>query len=311
MSFHLRAPSTGWEPVSLATDASRMAWGWFKPPHAPNSVALQVPREVWQVADPMRPITVRQLQSAVGVPNLLGWTVCGQFFPLDEMTAPLIDVPLAPPQAGLDPLIVLWCNTAALVPMAAPIPVYAAIPAAAVISDLLPGEDPGPIFDSITSHWSAIQRLEGDIRRIRSQLAHSVHKLSALNRDLTPEEKIAADNADKKDFNDARRWLRDSMAALSRSIKQIDTGTLSGAGQQNKFEDLFQKYVQPRIPFAGLKQAVHDFEMHHRTAKNVVQTAQSALSKGTADGERRASTALQRIAGKVRQMRNKARGKIV
>ncbi|MEK6259508.1 MAG: hypothetical protein AABP62_12900 [Planctomycetota bacterium] len=311
MSFHLHAPSTGWEPVSLATDASRVVWGWFKPPQAPNSVALQVPPEVWQPVSPVPPITVRQLQAATGVPALLGWTIAGQFIPLDERTAPFIDVPLAAPPDGVDPLIILWCNLAALAPISAAMPVAAVIPAMAVVSDLLPGEDPGPMFDAIASHWAAIQRMEGDIRRIRSQLAHSIHKLFSLNRDLGPEEKIVADNIDKKEFNDARRWMRDALAALSRSIKQIDIGMMSGAGKQNRFEDIFQRYVQPRIPFAGLKQAVTEFEMHHRTAKNVIQTAQSALSKGTADAERRATTVLQRIAAKVRQQRNKARGKII
>lgn len=285
-----------------------MAWGWFKPPQAPNSVALQIPPEVWRTADSLQPITVHQLQVAAGVPVLLGWTIAGQFYPFDEQTAPFIDVPLGPPQDGVDPMIILWCNLAPAVPIVAATPVHASTPTVAA-SDLLPGEDPGPMFDAITSHWAAIQRIEGDIRRIRSQLAHSIHKLGSLNRDLGPEEKIVADNLDKKEFNDARRWMRDSLAALSRSIKQIDIGMVSAAGKQNQFEEIFQKYVQTRIPFPGLKQAVIDFEMHHRTAKNVVLTAQSALSKGTADAERRATTVLQRIAAKVRQHRNKARGK--
>ena len=193
-------------------------------------------------------------------------------------------------------------------PMAAPLPEYSMFPAATGASDLLPGEDPGPLFETIASLWLAIQHIETDVRRVRSQLEQATSKLSSLNRDLNPEERLAADNLDKKDWMDARRWLRDSAAVLSKSIKQIDTGIISGAGQRHRFEDIVQQYVEPRIPFPGLKQSVTDFEMHHRTAKNVLMAAQTALSKGSADGERRANTVLQRIAGKVRQRRNNARG---
>ena len=308
MSFQLRVPSAGWEAVPLAADGSRAVWGWFKPPQAPNSVALQVPAEVWSLADSAQPITIRLLAAAAGVPVLQGWTLCGQFYPLDERTASFVDVPLAPPPAGVDPSIILWSGETEAMPLMAPMPEHSAFSAASGASDLLPGEDPGPLFEAIASLWLAIQQIETDVRRVRGQLEQAAGKLSSLNRDLKPEEQLAADNLDKKDWMDARRWLRDSAAGLSKSIKQIDTGVISGAGQRNRFADIIQQYVEPRIPFPGLKQSVMDFQMHHRTVKNVLMAAQAALAKGSADGERRANTVLQRIAGKTRQRRNNTRG---
>lgn len=308
MSFQLRTPSAGWEPLPLAVDGSRAVWGWFKPPHAPNSVAVQVPPEVWLRTDSSQPITVRLLAAAAGVTVLLGWTIGGQFYPLDERTAPFIDVPLAPPPAGVDPSIILWSGESGAMPMVAPMPEYSAFTASTGASDLLPGEDPGPLLETIASLWLAIQHIETDVRRVRGQLEQATSKLSSLNRDLKPEEQLAADTLDKKDWMDARRWLRDSAAVLSKSIKQIDTGIISGAGQRHRFADIVQQYVEPRIPFPGLKQSVVDFEMLHRSAKNVLMAAQAALAKGSADGERRANTVLQRIGGKVRQRRGNARG---
>ena len=308
MSFQWRVPSAGWEAVPLVADGSRAVWGWFKPPHAPNSVVLQLPPVVWPVGDSSQPITVRWLAAAAGVTVLQGWTLYGQFYPLDERTAPLIDVPLTPPPPGVDPSIFLWCDTTGVMPMVAPMSEPSLFPAATGTSDLLSGEDPGPLFEAIASTWLAIQNIETDVRRVRGQLEQAMGKLSSLNRDLSPEEKLAADNLDKKDWMDARRWLRDSAAVLSKSIKQIDTGIISGAGQRHRFADIVQQHVEPRIPFPGLKQSVIDFEMHHRSAKNVLMAAQAALNKGSADGERRASTVLQRIGGKVRQRRGNARG---
>lgn len=305
MSFSLRLPSTNWEPVPISSQPPLAVWGWFKPPQAPNSVVLQTPPELWRAG---QALTVRHLAAAAGIEALIGWTVYGQHMVWDEQTAALLDLPLPCPAVGGDAQVILWsAATAATSVMAPPVatPAYSA-PGAA--GDLRPGEDPGPLFDLIASYWSAIQHIEIDVRRARKQLEQALARLTGLNRDLNTEEAAAADNLDKKDWQDARRWLRDGAAGLSRCIKEIDIGALSGAGQRHRFEDIFNRYVQPRIPFPGLQQAVIDFEMHQKTAQSVLQSAQSALSKGSADGERRANAVLQRIAGKIRQRRNKARG---
>uniref|UniRef100_A0A7C2K1V9 Uncharacterized protein n=1 Tax=Schlesneria paludicola TaxID=360056 RepID=A0A7C2K1V9_9PLAN len=306
MSFALRPPSSAWEPVPLAADRPVSVWGWFKPPHAPHTVAIHVPDEIWQSPDAAACLTVRRLAAATGVDHLTGWTVYGQSCQLDERTAAYLDAPLPRPPHGADPQIVLWsASVAAAVPqpiMAAPAMPYAGG------GDLAPGENPGPLFDTMAYYWSSIQQIEMELRRTRMQLEQALSRLSSLNRELNTDEALAADNQDKKDWQEARRWLRDCAAPLSRSVKEIDVGIISGAGQRHRFEEIFRQYVQPRIPFPGMKQAAVDFEMHNKSAKNVLQAAQVALSKGSADGERRANAVLQRIAQKVRQKRNKARG---
>jgi hypothetical protein len=289
----------------LAADRPVCVWGWFKPPHAPQSVTVHVPDELWPSPDAAL-LTIRRLAAAAGIEQLLGWTVCGQAFQLDPQTAGYLDAPLPKPPPGADPQIVLWS-----VPVAAPVPqpMQPAMPAyAGGAGELAPGEDPGPLFDMIAYYWTSIQQIESDLRRTRMQLEQAMSRLSSLNRDLNSDEALAADSLDKKDWQEARRWLKDCASPLSRSVKEIDVGIISGAGQRGRFEDLYKQFVLPRIPFPGLKQAVIDFEMHNKSAKNVLQAAQVALSKGSSDGERRANAVLQRIAQKVRAKRNKARG---
>ncbi|HUQ72499.1 MAG TPA: hypothetical protein VM165_23425 [Planctomycetaceae bacterium] len=302
MSFAVRPPSSAWEAVPLAAERPLPVWGWFKPPHAPNTVAVHVPDEIWQAPESAALLTIRRLALATGVEQLLGWTLYGQHFQLDDRTAAFLDAPLPRPPAGADSQIILW-TPLVVAPVAQPMS-----PTMGGASGLAPGEDPGPLFDLIAYYWSSILQLESDLRRTRMQLEQGISRLLSLNRDLNTEEALAADSLDKKDWQEARRWLKDCAAPLSRSVKEIDVGIISGAGQRGRFEDLYRQHVIPRIPFPGLKQAAVDFEMHNKSVKNVLQAAQTALSKGSSDGERRANAVLQRLSGKVRQKRNKARG---
>jgi hypothetical protein len=297
MSFTVRLPSSTWEAVAVSVDPPVSVWAWFKPPHAPNSVTVHIPDEVRLFAGIL---TLRRLAMATGIEQLLGWTIAGQPYQLDDRTAALLDAPLPPPTPGVDPQIILWTPL-----VAAPMPQPMLMPTASALPG---GEDPGPLFEMIEYFWSSIQQIESELRRTRMQLEQAISRLSSLNRDLNTEEALAADSLDKKDWQEARRWLKDCAAPLSRSVKEIDVGIISGAGQRGRFEDLYRQYVVPRIPFAGLKQAAVDFEMHNKSAKNVLQAAQTALSKGSSDGERRAHAVLNRLAGKIRQRRNKARG---
>lgn len=324
MSFLQRAPSTVWEAVPLPTQPPVVVWGWFKPVAAPNSVVLQLPPALWQSGVSSDQLTLRTMIQATGVEVLIGWTLYGQHLLLTEQTLAWLTARLPPSEAFGDQQLILWSQTA--VPMMAPsLPLAtdaAAAPAAldavsvsemaipsAGTGDLLPGENPAPYLDLIDFYWTNIQYIESDIRRVRVQLDQSLSKLGALNRDLNFEELYAADSADKQQWQDARRWLRDAAASLSRSMKEIDVGLMSSAGQRNRFLDIHEQYVKPRIPFPGIKQAAAEFEMHHKSVKNVLTAATTALHKGSSDGERRANAVLARIHQKARQKSNQARGK--
>ncbi len=303
-TFLERAPSTTWEPVSLSPDGTLVIWVWFKPPHAPTSAALRLPLEVWQHRDASQALTVRRLAAAVHIDWLQSWMVFGQLYPVDERTAALWDVPIPSPPAGVDPLIVIWSHA----PTLAMPPMMTFAPPPQQTQPVPAGGQDSALLEQMAYYWTGVLQIESDLRRVRMQLEQAVSRLSSLNRDLSSDEAGAADNNDKKDWQDARRWLREGAGGLSRSIKEIDVGVLSGAGQRHRFEDMYKQFVQPRIPFAGMAQAAIDFEMFHKSAKNVLQAAQSALAKGSAEGERRANAVLHRINAKVRARRSKQRG---
>ena len=308
MKFAQRSPSTGWEPVGLSATGQPVVWGWFKPVHAPSTVAFNVPLPVWSQPEQAACITIRRLTEAAGLDALQGWTVFGQNYACDQQTLAYLDLPLPAPPAGVEPLIVLWSPMVAVPPaMPAMLPAGAGgyLPASAAASSV--SANAAALFDQMQYHWSGIQQIETELRRARMQLEQAASRLSSLNRDLSADEANSADNNDKKDWQDARRWLRDGAAGLTRSIKEIDVGVVSGAGQRHRFEDLMKTYVQPRVTFPGMEQSAIDFEMFHKSAKNVLNAAQTALSKGGADAERRANAVLQRISIKARARRSKHR----
>ncbi|MFO0917542.1 MAG: hypothetical protein U0872_04415 [Planctomycetaceae bacterium] len=300
--FTQRMASTGWEQVILDATQQVFVWAWFKPVPAPNSIILQLPAALWQRPAALCCLTIRQLVAATGLESLAGWTYGGQFVAADQNSFAWLDAGLPPP-TGADPQLILWSQ--AVLPAAMP----AQPSLAAGAMDLLPGESPESLLDMIDYSWRSVLYLEADIERARMQLDGSMSRLNSLDRDLSFEEAQAADNLDKKDWVDARRFLRSAAHSLSRSIKEIHTGTLSAAGQRNRFEAMYQQYVKPRIPFPGMRQAAVDFEMHFKTARNILQAAQSVLSKGTQDAERRANSVLQRIAGKIGRNRSNARNR--
>lgn len=307
LTFSTRPPSIQWEPVPLTPEGQITLWVWFKPPHAPNSVALQIPVDFWQHPATCSRLTIRQLTVAVGIERLQGWTVFGQYYPWDGRTAEWLEIPLPPPAAGVEPSVILWELPASLPinhPSATIIPGLAG-PANPTPGGTQPSGDVAMLLEQMEYHWNGILQIESDLRRVRMQLEQSVSRLSSLNRDLSSDEALAADNNDKKDWQDARRWLRDCAGGLSRSIKEIDVGLLSGAGQRNRFQDLVTQHIKPRIPFADMPQAAIDFEMFHKSARNVLIAAQSALSKGSADGERRANAVLRKIGAKIRARRSR------
>lgn len=324
MSFSQRTPSTKWESVPLSTAPPVAVWGWFKPAAAPNSVVLRLPPELWKAGVPAEKLTLGLFVAAAGVDPLIGWTLFGQMIPLNEQTMKWLEARLPPPPADGDQQLILWSPPIAMPSMFAagagamaefkPSAMPAQVPVvpasfAGQTGELLPGEDPGPLFEMMSALWSNILYLESDIRRARMQLEQSSSKLSSLNRELTFEEQQAADSVDRQNWMDARRWLRDASSSISKSIKEIDVGLLSSAGQRNKFADLIERCIQPRIVFPGMKQTAVEFEMHHKAARILVQTAQTAINKGTADGERRANAVLNRLATKIHQKSAKSRGK--
>lgn len=159
------------------------------------------------------------------------------------------------------------------------------------------------LLEAIEVSWQAILNMELRISSIRKELSSNISRIGSLNRDLNSDERRCCDSKDIQAWTEARRWLRDALSTLSRSVKEIDVGTTSGAGQRHKFEEIYRDQVVPRIPFAGLQQAVHEFEIHQKRVQTVLATAQANIAKAGREAEQRANTVLTRIATKMRSTR--------
>jgi hypothetical protein len=161
------------------------------------------------------------------------------------------------------------------------------------------------MFSAIEADWNAIRILEAQLSGLRKQLNSQLTKLTSLNRDLSPDERLAADNADTRDWQDARRWLRDGAAVLSRVLKAHDIGVTSAAGNRNQFEDLIDRVVTPRRPIDGLATIQQQFESHRKTVQSLQTEMQSALNGPGRDGEMKANTVLSKIRSKMRGAKGK------
>lgn len=312
MQLIQRAPSLNWEPIPLDPSGHYFAWAWFRPATIPSGLMIAIPGAVFAESRIAARLSVRQLVVAVGLDasQIQCWSVNGVSFDAAGGNSPLLDhlLPAPPPEGQV--LLYTWME----IPQPA---VWQEIPVAAtglpmpVVNQSSPhavgqsSPKDEQLFAAIDSCWNGIRQLETKVGTVRKQLDQAMSRLNSLNRELTPEERRACDNKDTKDWLDARRWLRDSLATLSRFIKEIDMGTTSGAGQRHHFEDIHRQFVAPRVPFAGLEQTVLEFESHAKILQNVVASAQAGLTRAGRDAEQRANGVLMRIGGKSRSTRRK------
>lgn len=322
--FAARPPSQGWESIALPGSSQCRAWAWFKPPQAPHGLILRIPEETYRQSPRPEGLTLRALLQAAGVDpaGVVMWQLYGYGYDAQGGTSPLLDQAVPPPPPGVDPNIFVSLhpaaagaafarpNSAAGVPpagtsVAAPAPM--GLPIAAPALD--PGQVDAPaaevsaaeLFDRIETDWQATLQLEKDLIRLRKQLVDLSNRLKTLNRDLTAQERVHSNTQDKKDWQDARRWLRDASTMLSVSVREHDIGDTSAAGQRHWFEQLYQQYVLPRQPFDGLLQAQRDFETYRKSVQKLHNSMNSVYANASLNGERRAQQVLNRIQAKVRE----------
>lgn len=299
MSILDRPPSTQWEQVPLPGMPAGFIWAWFKPPAAPQGLIVRLPDEVLRSAPPSPTPSLRQVLHALGT-NPCRVSLCYLYgHPLDAMGGmnPALDYPIPLPPPGADPTI-----TVLLHPFVAP--VAAAVPLQPVVAIAAPTPS-GGLFAKIEADWNGILLLENHQETARKQLNAMQVRLTALNRDLNVEEARAADSADRIEWQEARRWIRDVAARVARYIKEYDVGMTSNAGLRLRFETVYKEHVVPRRPFAGMEETAREFEMYRKTMQHLLGNMQTALAQAATDGERRAQIVLSRIAAKVRALRSK------
>jgi hypothetical protein len=296
MHFVQRPPSSTWEPVAFPDEPPTFFWAWFKPPAAPHGLAVRIPVETFRNPARRLPLTMRRVLTAAGVDpgGVALWSLYGAVYDAYQGASPALDFAIPEPGMAGDPSIHIFLS--ALPPAAIAVPVPA--PAAA----LRGGSD----FEALVrmdADWNSSLQLEQQLAGAAKQLSATLQRINTLNRDLSFEEGRVADQLDKHEWQEARRWLRDVAARVARFLKDHHIGLTSAAGKRGSFEAIYQQYVVPRVPFDGLVQAEREFEQYRKTMQTLLNNMGAAQASANQDGERRAQIVLTRIGAKVRTLR--------
>jgi len=298
MEFVTRPPSSNWEPVESAWAGS--FWVWYKPPQAPFGLLVQRTAD-----DGAQSVSLRQLLETLGIhaEHVAAWSVGGAVYDAQFGRNPLLDAPL--PTLGSNSPLVVHLHPPPVAPVFVP-PVLTMPAVAPVMEAPAPASTTGnSVYDRIDADWNASQQLEKNMVATRKQLNSTLTRVNSLNRDLSAEERRFADRMDLNEWQDARRWMRDVAARLSRFIKDHDIGMTSAAGRRHWYEEIYQQQIVPRLPLTDAEQMARQFEMYRKTLQTLHNNMQNADKIASQDGERRAQQILSRIAARTRTARTK------
>jgi len=309
--FANRPPSSGWEPVPLPDSPQHTLWIWFRPPHLPSGAIVRLPPEL--ATYPARTaLTFRWLLNLAGIdPNTLAmWYVFGtpvQNAPGMQSALDAV-VPLPPQGAQPEIAFVTHMQPAMVQPM--PMPMQAApqqMPQPAMAAPVHFSADAVPLTAEtqkmllrIESEWQSCISLERQLAGLRKKVTGLLGKLNSLDKELKPEERLHADNADIKDWQDARRWLRDVSNRAQRFVKEHDIGITSMAGRRRGFEETYRTVIEPKKPVAGMENMLREFDMYRKSLLTLMNNMNNSYQTASQEGERRAQRVLARIRAKSR-----------
>lgn len=267
---------------------------------APTGVMAQIPPETFQEIPGSRPLSLRKVADALGVDprEVTAATVYGMPVDGQQGAGPCWEFRLTTPAPGGDATIGLYLAALAAVPQPA-------LPGGPVASGRT-GQTGGlEILARMDVAWNACLQIEVQLAAVAKQLTGMMGRLNGLNRDLSSEEFRLADQQDKREWQEARRWLRDIVNRVARVLKDFTVGLTSDAGRRSGYEALYKQHVVPRRPGEGLEQAERDFEMYRKSLQTLLNHMVAVHGTASQDGERRAQMILGRIAAKVRSTRAK------
>lgn len=260
---------------------------------------LSVPPEVLTIQSDAGPVTLQQLALSAGI-DPASITSCffyGYSYTAELVTSPAFQQPLSPAPQGVDPTIIfsLGLATSRTQPQTT-------LPASS--ADGLSESRASEVLLSMERDWKAAAKAEKQAAGLHRQLVDMQMRLSTLNRDLGPEERLSCDRSDIDAWQEARRWLREASTRLSRFIREFDAGETVYAGKKQWFQQIYDQSIAPKQPFNGMQQARGEFEAYRKTLQHLVQSMTSAYQSAKQDGELRAQTVLNQIAAKVSASRS-------
>ena len=303
-----RAPSSAWEQLPLGGIPGCFVWGWFKPAGAPRGFYVQVPQEMYQAISSQQPLTMVALVRALGIEPvwIARWTLFGTEYLSQQGTNPAWNYPLPAPMTGVDSTIGIEFEQAEST-VVAPTPSRPS-----VSTPVSTAEESKPIdaatrqaLSQMDADWTASVLLERQLDSAAKQLNGTVARIGSMSRDLSAEESRFADQHDKKEWQEARRWMRDAAVKAAQLLKDHFTGMNSAVGKRTAYEAIYDKYVVPRRNFDSLQQSQRDFEMHRKALQTLLSKITAANGSAVQDAERRGQQIMTRIGAKIRAARAK------
>ena len=168
-------------------------------------------------------------------------------------------------------------------------------------------DDHKMMYDRIESAWRISLQMERQMAGLRQKLASMLNTLNKLDRELHPDERLAAERDDRDAWQDARRWVRDLGAKCHREIKNFDIGMTSAAGRRNSIEQMYREIIEPRTPCQQLEDIGREFEVYRKDMMNLQRSMQAALQAAGQNGTQRANRVLGVIGRKIRERRARMR----
>lgn len=319
-------------------------WAWFRPGHLPSGVVVTIPADFLNAFPAGLPISLGDVLIAVGVPpqNFQAVSMYGGEFQAAAVFSPFVNHPLPPiPMGGRAEIAISVIEQPVMMPMqpVAFVPAGAfAIPGAESAAMTMPAnvehadhfndmssdidsafeegaefeDDGAPLSDDmmyirIESAWKFSVQIERQMTGLRQRLSSIQSALGKLDRDLSPDERLASDREDRDEWSDTRRWIRDLQSKCHREIKAFDIGMTSGAGNRRHLEETYLTIIEPRVASANLESFRAEFEKYRKDMVCLQRAMINALQAASQNGTQRAQRCLGKIAGKIREMRARNR----
>lgn len=320
--FAYRQPSATWEQIPLPGQSGHCVWVWFRPPQMPNGAIVRLPAELDGYPGRAQ-LTVRWLLSLTGMdPQTLAmWYVFGTPYQNAPHMQAALDAAIPQPPAGVQPEIAFVAHAAAPLMPQQPMPMPHGVPMQHMPhmqQPMLPQQNfdgAVPQFSNqtvsmspevekllhrIEAEWHSCITLERQLAGVRKKVTGLLSKIQGLDKELSPEERLHADNADVKDWQQARRWLKDVSNRANRYVKEHDIGVTSMAGRRKKFEETYKTVIEPKRPVAGLDGMLREFDSYRKSLNTLLNNMNNAYQTASQEGERRATRVLAKIRAKAR-----------
>ncbi len=309
-------------------------WAWYRPAHLPSGVVVSIPAELLSAFPAGFPFTLGDVLAAVSVPpqqfqavSLFGY----EWQPAMAVTS-IVHHPIPAIPAGCRPEIAITVDEQQIMMPMMPVPaihpsglnMHPAMHAVAghgsfpnippqdyaqfVEDDTEFADSTSPLTDDmmyarIEAAWKSARQIERQMTGLRQKLGSIEAALGKLDRELSPEERLASDREDRDEWTDVRRWLRELQTRCHREIKAFDIGMTSGAGGRRRLEDIFQTRIEPRTASGQLDAYRGEFDQFRKDMVSLQRAMGAALQAASQNGTQRAQRTLGKIAAKIREMR--------